>query len=104
MDVGCQIPDVGTAIEQVVELRHDLFSSGRISLQGGIPFACGGLKLRIDFAEFQLKIFLSGFEARFQGGQIAAQGFGFAKLVEKPRKLAGKRAVNLSLIDFASER
>src|SRR6266403_119812 len=63
LNVGHQIPNVRAAIQQLVQLRHDLFSRGGVTLQGGVPFACCDLKLRIDFSEFFLKILLGGLEA-----------------------------------------
>src|SRR5260370_33298707 len=62
---------------------HDFLARGGFGLQGSIPFACGCLKLRVDFAEFLLEAFFSGFEARFQRGETASRGFCFAKFVER---------------------
>src|SRR5260370_9348977 len=83
LNVGDEIPDVGTAIQQFVEPRHDLFSRCGIALQGGVPFARRRLELRVHFAELLLKTFLRGLEARFQRGKIASRGFRFAKLVQR---------------------
>src|SRR5260370_14806810 len=74
LNVSDQTPDVGTAIQQVVEARHNLFTSVGVSYNGSGPFLRGTLKLRIDFAELLLKVFLRGFEARFQRRKITSRG------------------------------
>src|SRR6266851_1283846 len=83
LDVSDQISDVGAAIQQIVQLRHDLLSRGDVALRSGVPFTRGRLQLDVNFAEALLKTFFGGFEARFQRGKIASRGFCFAKLVKR---------------------
>jgi len=72
LDVGYQISDIGATIQQFIQFRHDFLSHGGVTLQGGVPLARGRLKLPVNFAKFLLKIFLGGFEARFQRGKVAS--------------------------------
>src|SRR5882672_5423239 len=83
LNVGDQIPDVGAAIQQFVEPRHDFFARCRIGSKRRVPVACCGLQLPVDFDELLLKIVSSGLETYSQGGQVAARFLSFAKLVER---------------------
>src|SRR6266853_4519843 len=63
LNVGDQIPYVRTAIQQIIQLGHDLFSRGGVAWQSIVPLAGRRLQLRVNFTEFLLKIILGRFEA-----------------------------------------
>src|SRR5580704_11078908 len=60
LDVGDQVPDVGTAIQQFVEPRLNLVPCGGVTVECVVPLARHALKPCIHFTELSLEILLGG--------------------------------------------
>src|SRR5215472_17674103 len=65
-DVRDQIPDVGAAIQQLIETRHDLLPRRSVPFERGIPFLGGDPQFTIHLTQLFLKTFLRCFEPRFE--------------------------------------
>src|SRR5208337_949249 len=73
--VDYQVPDVRAAVEQVVQITHDLVAGRliRLIVQGLVPLPSGTLQLTINLGQFLLKILFRGIQTVFQGRRIAAR-------------------------------